>query len=101
MSNIIDKLGIKNLEKIPCINIKPSESCNYTAVNYELLRKKEIEYNDLLEAVIQIKIILNKIPNETLYIKAVAHILNAERLASAIAELITGKSWEEIQELIK
>ncbi len=50
--SIIENLRIKDLERIPCVNIKPSEACDYTAVNYELLRKKEIEYRELLEALV-------------------------------------------------
>lgn len=51
--NIIKKLGIKDLIKVPCSNIKPSEACNYTAVNYELLKKKETEYSEMLEVLIK------------------------------------------------
>ncbi len=85
---IIEKLGIKELLCIPCSQIKPSESIEFSAVPHVQLKERERIYRKMLEALI------NTWDGESFNID--------KGLANDIIDVVekaTGKTWEEIEEL--
>lgn len=87
---------MNELKKIPCVNIKPSELCDYTAVNYELLRKKELEYNELIKTLIK-RVSFECSECEFNLCSAVGCLAYEEM---QVIEKTTGETWEEVKELI-
>ncbi len=89
--SIIEKLEVKEILCIPCSQIKPSEAHNYTAVPHNQLKEREKVYRKLLEALIDVCLDLEE---------SCSGRAEIEDKYDPIIQKATGKSWEEIKELL-
>ncbi|MCP4345776.1 MAG: hypothetical protein GY795_09645 [Desulfobacterales bacterium] len=91
--SIIEKLGIKELLCIPCSQIKPSESIEFSAVPHVQLKERERVYRKMIEALIEIVY-----PHKAIGSNA-EDIRRINNICRNIIEKATGKTWAEIEEL--
>ena len=85
----IEKLGIKGIERDLATNIKPSKMWQYIVVDNKDLEELEQQRNDILEALIEL--IIDRVFSNYPFV---------EKNVIGIIEKATGKSWEDIIQLI-
>ena len=89
--NIIEKLEITKIKRYNGSSVKPSKLHNFVCVDPVILTDKEEVFNKMLDALIEVEKALEDAPGGWGY---------QNELMRSVIEKATGKTWEEIKELL-
>ena len=96
--SIVEKLGIKSIERLNGNAVKPSRLHKFVCVDPVKLTEKENQYNELLEALITECIYMDTLGGDNLTLKQELQYTKWTDLIEKADP--QNRSWEEIKELI-